>query len=233
MVMPERLWDDIAVWLYGSAARGNIDHLSDVDVLVITDHDVSRECLIPSLPKKYCYASVTNYKWSEIRGMASYGSLFLWHLFLEGNVIFEAEKVSRSLGRILHELPEYQYTDRDIVAFSHAISDVYASQEGPLASHNFIFDASVLATTLRHASILGCWLLSEPTFSRYEPFYKCASYFGFDDRIYRSFPDLYRYKLAVDSRCGYDSLHNINLEQWISIGSCFVMWLREVQNDGH
>src|SRR6478609_7822845 len=85
--------------LYGSAARGDSDNLSDIDILIIDD-DPHRQYFYPD-------ASVVRYEWSEIAEMKTYGSLFLRHLrqhsrILDGNIVGKI-----SYTELLEQVPSY------------------------------------------------------------------------------------------------------------------------------
>src|SRR5438552_4163356 len=94
------------LWLYGSYARRDSDSWSDVDLLLVSNSELVEEGLgveetlrradlnlaeIPELntwvtePSKL---SISRYTWNEIEEMASYGSLFLHHLRLEGESLW-------------------------------------------------------------------------------------------------------------------------------------------------
>jgi predicted nucleotidyltransferase len=88
------------IWLYGSQARGDTDTLSDVDVLVAGEVDAEA---LGQLPYSQPQLSVVRYDWDELELMASYGSLFLHHVRLEGRPQY-ADKNSR-LATLLETLP--------------------------------------------------------------------------------------------------------------------------------
>src|SRR5215510_14420602 len=94
----------VAIWLYGSHARGDVDANSDRDVLVVGS--ASRDEVL-ELGDLNPNPSVSQYEWSEIEGMAEYGSLFLHHLRLEGRRVFEGPFSSGKLAHLLDNLRPY------------------------------------------------------------------------------------------------------------------------------
>src|SRR5690242_14005150 len=80
------------VWLFGSHARGNHDPHSDVDILVISAVDCSRE--VRRILEKDRFdprekLDVSFYTWTGIEKVINSGTLFGWHLKLEGKPIFD------------------------------------------------------------------------------------------------------------------------------------------------
>jgi hypothetical protein len=155
--------NDAAIWLYGSVARGTDSEASDLDILVVQDSQEPQALPVACAAlARADHLSLRHYSWREIEGMASYGSLFLLHLKLEGCPLVENWSTVR-MRTLLTALPPYTGKKRDLQGFTIALGDVAqsASDEGDPA-----FELSVLATVFRHASILGCYLMDEPAFDR-------------------------------------------------------------------
>ena len=189
-----------AFWLYGSYARGNTNPESDIDLLVVNDSPIPDE-EIPPMPEIVCgVPSVSRYSWSEIEGMASYGSLFLHHLRLEGKCISEGSMVAGRLRGVLAGLSPYRRACADVAAFRISVSDVLDSLR---STHSVPFELSVVGTVLRHASILGCYLSGEPSFGRVEPVQRVVSLWELPKEISGEFPRLYEYRLWADGRTGF------------------------------
>lgn len=76
-----------SVCIFGSAARGSTDTLSDKDVLIVADDPKRRR----QLEGKWAGEgwSVASYSPSRIRGMVRMGSLFIQHLKTEGIVVLD------------------------------------------------------------------------------------------------------------------------------------------------
>lgn len=189
--------EDLAIWLYGSHARGDADFLSDMDIFVASDDELSIDELasyIPSLPKEI---AVSKYNWSEIKEMAEYGSLFLQHLRLEGYAIWESNSRKRRLAAILSRMGEYKHVKRDISGFQTVIGDI---QDSLNDGGSPVFELSVLSTIIRHSSILGCWIDGNPSFGRVEPVMRYVKSHGLCSSIAAEFPALYKYRLYIDGK---------------------------------
>jgi len=157
--------EHIEVWLYGSRARGDSDHESDTDVLVVSGLDAD----VPDIVRRLEYPRVTvsRYSWPEIEAMWSYGSLFLCHVALEGHRLQGDSERSEHLPRLLASLPSYTRGMEDHRAFGDAVREGIASlEDGGWPD----FECSVIATVARHAAILGAYCMGEPAFGREEPF---------------------------------------------------------------
>jgi predicted nucleotidyltransferase len=147
-------------WLYGSAARGDVDGLSDIDVLVVGEFD---ECDLAQLPYPKERLSIVRYDWAELEHMAAYGSLFLHHVSLEGRPLGNRSRLSA----LLDGLPRYVRAHRELASFVTVLDDV----EGSLTrDHSPTYELSVIATALRHACILGCYAINRPSFGRASAF---------------------------------------------------------------
>ena len=207
-----------AVWLYGSHARGVVDACSDLDILIATDALTPIQEIQGKLPVELNNASPTVYSWNEINLMAEYGSLFLQHLKLEAAPLYESPSHRGVLRGLLRKMPDYKHARRDIRGFRVVLEDVAESLSNGGKKE---YELSVLATVIRHSSILGCWLINQPSFGRLEPVSCFISSQGIQSVVGGEFPILYDYRLYADGRVGRDCLQEISVNGWLE-------WARDV-----
>ncbi len=179
-----------AAVLYGSAARGDEDTKSDIDVLVVGD---AAPALRLDFPARRL--SVSHYQWDEFLGLRDYGSPFLHHLKDEGRLIACDDAGQRAYCDAMVTLPPYMGGRRDVAAFRLALEDVAAAAQDP-ATSSYVFELGVVATVVRHASILGCYLHGRPTYGRYEAVRRFSSLAGLPSSLAADFPALYAFRLA-------------------------------------
>jgi Nucleotidyltransferase domain len=178
------------VWLYGSTARGDELPDSDLDILVAgSDARMVDRVELPASGR----LSVSHYQWAEIEQMASYGSLFLHHMRLEGKPLLESP--DHRMRQLLECLGEYQRADRELASFHQVLQDVEASLGGDFSPH---FELSVVATAARHAAILGCYVIGEPHFGRDSAFRLLLPQLGYGHGDVEEFVALYRFRRADD-----------------------------------
>lgn len=179
------------LWLFGSAARGDTDPLSDIDLLVTGQLNAA---VVEGLSFPKGQVSLVRYEWDELRHMASYGSLFLHHLREEGRPLGQTSK--SELAMLLETLPPYQRADRELASFGVVLGDVEHALQG---DHAPAFELSVISTALRHACILGCYAIGKPTFGRHTAFEVFLKHAGYEDLL-RDAQRLYDFRLYEDQR---------------------------------
>lgn len=178
--------------LYGSHARGQDDHQSDIDILRVVDETCG---VPPSVAGSNKRLSISEYKWDEFTRMQESGAPFLAHLRADGRIIGgDDEGISRY--RLLTEaLPPYKYAGRDLASFMDALSDV--NRALVLRDSGPEFEAATIATVIRHASILGCYLLGTPRFGRHEPTSHFCNIRRLPMTYAKDFPLLYQHRIAL------------------------------------
>ena len=218
-----------SVWTYGSVARGDADRLSDHDVLVVGPESGELGAVMKEAGLDGDAVSISRYSWEEIVGMAAYGSLFLHHVRLEGRPLYENDACRGRLRGVLGELGAYALAPRDVQGFKTVLGDVAESlQRGGAEA----FELSVLGTVIRHASILGCWLLGNPTFGRLAP----VKFFSAAAGLAVGMPDferLYMYRLYCDGRVERGKLHPVVAETWLRRAQGLVGSLEDMVNERH
>lgn len=179
------------LWLFGSAARGDVDDLSDVDVLVAGTPSARA---LDVLPYSASRLSVVRYSWDELAHMAAYGSLFLHHVRLEGKPLHP--EAGPRLRALLEKLPPYHRADHELASFRLVLDDVQESLAGEPSP---AFELSVIATALRHSCILGCYAMGHPTFGRRTAFHVFLERCGLGDLVSDA-ERLYEFRLYEDER---------------------------------
>lgn len=204
--------DSYAIWIYGSHVRGDADKYSDVDILSVSNKGILPEpmSVLPNIPP--AKLSVSRYSWGEIQGMASYGSLFLHHLRLEGRPLYESDCFKGRLQSLFNSLGAYRRTHNDLAAFRTTILDV---QESISKGGSAFYELSVLGTLLRHTAILGCFISGKPSFGRIKPVDEIVRLWGLDPCIAKEFKALYKFRLySVRSGKFPGNGHRGQVEMW-------------------
>ena len=164
------------LWLYGSRARGDADHFSDTDVLVIAD-DAAQPDEIASI-LDYVNINISQYSWKEIEAMAAYGSLFLHHIAAEGARLHASTSEPGRFPEILGSLPRFSRAREDLIGFRRALEE----SRGSLRDGGWLdFECEVVATVARHAAILGAHCLGQVAFGREYPFIVVGAALGYSD----------------------------------------------------
>ncbi len=133
--------------LFGSAARGDADALSDRDVLIVDD---DLEVLVArSAELEAQGASVAPYTFAKLSALATQGALFLQHLKLEAQVI--RDKGGR-LARLLADFsPRSDYSME--IADNAALSALAGSV--PTGAKGILLAADILYVSVRNHGVLS------------------------------------------------------------------------------
>ncbi len=179
--------------LYGSRARGDCDELSDIDMLSIGDE--RGKINVDQTDPRLC---VSHYSWSEFEAMHRYGSLFLRHLKIQARPFdFNITGLER-YTKLMSTLPVYKRVSRDIESFRRALEDVrQALEAGDTALE---FELASLATTVRHSSILGCYLAGKLEFGRYTSVSTFCNITNLPSSIASEFVELYQFRMMIERK---------------------------------
>lgn len=158
----------LSVCLFGSAARGDSDALSDIDVLAIVRNHAGK---VPeSEVKKYlpdCCGdpTISWYGINRLKAMFDGGELFAWHLYFESKVLFEVIDTSSILG-----IPQkYSRASEDIAAFFETLKRVPDQLRS--APYNAVYEFGIMYVCVRNVAMSASWYLRQrPDFSRMSPF---------------------------------------------------------------
>jgi len=158
------------VVLFGSKSRGDADTGSDTDLAVFANAE-SPEDLV-KIKDNMCrafsdkMANLSVYSVATAQLMAADGSLFLWHLKLEGRVVFQRDNW---FDRLLDDLAPYSpvKAERDLDTFAHVLDDVGTSLRR--GESTTLFEAATLFSVLRSLGMITAALTGNPCFGRLEP----------------------------------------------------------------
>ena len=216
-ISPKSLALVIAVYLYGSAARGDNDDNSDYDILVCFDQcsdekleELKKDFSEHFLPSKCEFAF---YSLDILKQMQNKGSYFLWHIKNEGVLLYQS---SSTFADLLKDLPFYKGTIDDLLEYKDILFDV--EQSLVLDDVTVVYDLSVLATLARNICISCCYMMGKMDFGRKSPILKMSDYFGEEFPFtLEEYLSLYKFRLHVVRDVSIDKLVGLTdfAKQWV------------------
>jgi len=145
------------LYAFGSLCRGEIDRLSDVDLLAcVNDQAASHE--IDS-------RQFSVYTYDRLRALWREGNPFAWHLHLESKLVFSSDG-----SDFLKELgPPHRYNmmGADCAKFRRLFDESYRSLVGDVESK--IFHLSCIFLAIRNFATCYSFGAGRPNFSRISP----------------------------------------------------------------
>lgn len=166
-----------AVILFGSAARGDHDVYSDRDICAIVDDLPDRQ--IHSLKRRVAELyhtdaqSVFAYRRSTVSQMARAGSLFLWHLKREGQVLYDRSATAKGT---LSNLAEYRRYPEDLLRFQEVFDDT--AREFNAWPRLDLFDLHSLFLVVRNVCMLLTVKAGDPHFGRSSVYAGAVQHYG-------------------------------------------------------
>ncbi|MGG7195400.1 nucleotidyltransferase domain-containing protein [Clostridium butyricum] len=156
-----------SIMLFGSCARGDNDEFSDLDLLfIIEDCDDDSYIQIKrklheqlNIPEEW----ISLYKKSSIENMNKYTSYFLWHLKLEGRIVYSKSNFIRD---ILENLKEYKKTSYDLYQYKVICNDI--EQAISEECETCKYELNILASLARNTCMALCYINGKKVFGRSE-----------------------------------------------------------------
>lgn len=187
----------LSIILYGSHARKDHDEASDYDICVITRERKNKEFNIKELEEEAgslepSKMNIVCYPDAVVDAMLDHGSLFLWHLKLEGRVLYGKQYFNEKLHRLARFKTHYEEIKYHAELF-HDLKRAWAS----LSIVNEM-DLSVLFTIARNTCIVLAHKVGKPSFGRVSSFHSAKESYPnlpitFDQYLYLS-----RWKLLYE-----------------------------------
>jgi predicted nucleotidyltransferase len=184
-----------AICIFGSLARGENDELSDIDILIlidgINDQDTMDIKLSLSNQMGIPIDWLSVYRITTFEHMADKGSYFLWHLKLEGKVIYSR---TDQLYKILDSLKEYTNIKNDLDEYAIICKDILDSVKS--GNLTIDYELSLLASLVRNTCIAIAYMSKKYLFGRISPVEYCLKELG-QPNIFEldEYMNLYNYRI--------------------------------------
>lgn len=136
-----------SIWIFGSAARGTADDLSDRDVLIVGDDDAERTA-VDELWRGSGW-SVTSFTLERFEKMSAYGSLFIEHLQKEGI------RIRDDHGQVARVFSNYVRKDSYEEELLDALGPLAWISESPSQYWTAMCSADILYVAMRNVGVLA------------------------------------------------------------------------------
>ncbi|AIU83887.1 nucleotidyltransferase domain-containing protein [Bacillus velezensis] len=166
--------DLLSIILFGSKAREEEDQFSDVDIFLLVEDVCQKKMqdIITVVEKELPFENIgiSIYKKSIYNKMLQEGSIFLWHLKLEGKIIYKKSNIN-----LYRDLKPFKKFDDNLNIYKN----IYENTKNSLKKNGVnIFDLSQLFFVCRNLCLLTCFKLDKPTFGRTSVYFKLSEYIG-------------------------------------------------------
>lgn len=207
----------LSIILYGSYARNDHDTASDYDVCVLTKNrqnyglDLEEIKRIIGDPQKsqlnlVCYSSPV------VDSMLEHGSLFLWHLRIEGKVLYGEDYFINKIKK----LNSFRSHHEEIIYHTELFDDLTHSWKYICLPNEL--DLSLLFTIARNTCMILSHKMGKPSFGRLNSYSTAKTLFhdlplSIDEYLYLSnwktvyernseknyvLPSVYKYKIIIN-----------------------------------
>jgi len=204
------------LYLFGSVARNDAEENSDIDLLVIIEDCAEKEYieLKDNIAKDFGFPQewISVYQKSKIEAMHEKGSYFLWHIKLEGKLLYTANNY---LARLLDNLPEYKESLNDLQDYEQICQDIKVALK--TKDIEGVYELSLLASIIRNTCIAIDYLCEQPTFGRVSAVETCMDLIeddlGFSVAEYR---ELYKFRLFMTGKSETAPDYQLSdIEKWL------------------
>ena len=142
------------IYAFGSVCRGEIDTVSDIDLLALVD----------GFDKRFDPAKYSIYSYAKMRSLWSRGSPFALHLSIESRLLFASD--GQDFLSALGEPQRYRAYVADCEKFLDAFKQAQQSLRDGASSR--VFDLSTAFLSIRNISTCyALGVLGQPNFSRH------------------------------------------------------------------
>ena len=160
-----------SIILYGSEARQESDKFSDKDILIIVDRIESRvsiSCELEKLNYNFEDNEITIHDEIQLNKMLKKGSLFLWHIKLEGKILYDDKDF---FNLKINQLEKFEDYKNEFLYYKGIFNDL----EKSILDLSFQpkFDYALLFTLIRNSCMLISYKDGNPHFGRESAFMYC------------------------------------------------------------
>lgn len=165
-----------AIIEYGSYARGDHNSNSDYDLFILTNGEVPD--FLNSTWSNYISKEIGTerfeiaiYDRSTFELMLKSGSLFLWHLKLEGNIIYSKS----SPDKLFRNLAEFSGADEDLYLYKR----LYETTKESIKKNGINnYDLNMLSLISRNTLIILCYKMEKIQFGKKLAYETVQKYYG-------------------------------------------------------